>query len=435
MIIKGTDMKHIFVIISVVIGSMSFGDLQAQGLEKTSDFGGQGLMIYDDTLFVGSREGLMFYALKAEKEWKHYGSDELSVAEFVKDGKHILAVIPSTDELASSLMLSTDGCNTYTDLMGQLTIAGHKENKPYTCVLNIVQDPGDRKHVYAAVSRSNKSYAADLLESRDFGQTWAMVGCCWKQLEDNWYSSIPGSCGVSINPYHPEYGYIYGKMTGIDVNLNYLLRTTDGFQSIIEEENNNIRIDNYSSKRYPIGLSMAFSPSDSNIALMYTCCGILRTVNGGETWNLCLQFLNEDHYEWAHQGQLIFDREHPEMVYCFMSRILLEPHETVFYFSDDEGLTWRESYVNDLETPLSICYPYNYGSYNQPFMALYEGSLFFSTYNGVYRIETDMLKSGLSNVKRGANSKESVFDLQGRRVTDAAQKGMFIVNGKKVVKN
>ena len=117
-----------------------------------------------------------------------------------------------------------------------------------------------------------------------------------------------------------------------------------------------------------------------------------------------------------------------------MSRILLEPHETVFYFSDDEGLTWRESYVDDLETPLSICYPYNYGSYNQPFMALYEGSLFFSTYNGVYRIETDILKSGLSNVKRGANSKESVFDLQGRRVTDAAWKGVYIYKGKKVIK-
>lgn len=414
-------------IFAVMLCSFSLPmSLFAQGWERIGDFHGKGVALYGDSLFVGSPEGIKVCDLARGATWNDYGTTDINVVELVKHQNKVLA-IEETERREWHLVRSEDGGNTYENLM-PLFAEMLERNYPLKYVSNVVQHPSNSAHVYAAVSTDG--YAVHyLFESQDFGETWKVKRFDSEWTGDRWEPSLLGPCGISINPYYPEMGYIYGRMIGVDVIRNYYRRSTDGFNSYTGDDYRLVIEDDRPSGFIPS--AMAFSPVDKNTVLMYTANGILRSTDGGATWRLVygegLKSSGNPDYH-TRQGQVIFDKERPQRVYWMESYTLGTPKNTLFYMSDDAGLTWTE-----LEKLENICvYTYDTFSYNQPFMALYNGQLYLSTYNGVY-VSGSLLGIDMPRNSNSDDANTAVYDLQGRRLKSIPQRGVFVKDGRKHV--
>jgi hypothetical protein len=282
--------------------------------------------VYDDTLFVATRNGIVYYPLKEnDAEWKTYAFSDMRIYAFVKSGANLLAI--NLSETGFELLRSSDYGATYVDIT---PADGAKTNYLY---YSLYQMPDNQEHVFLVYPPNDVNAFQNnrMKESLDFGESWTVVENA--STQDGFFA---------IDPYNPEHVIVYGLTPYINGVIPYLLETTDNFNTLTQVP----------FERPEVGFyfySLSFCSANTQKLLATSSHGVYKSTDGGCTWqkDSALSDLN-----WSSsQAVILYEPNHSQMV--FVGRNNVDNSNDIswdIHYSKDSGETWSLLYAAESTT-------------------------------------------------------------------------------------
>ena len=282
--------------------------------------------VYDDTLFVATRNGIVYYPLKEnDAEWKTYAFSDMRIYAFVKSGANLLAI--NLSETGFELLRSSDYGATYVDIT---PADGAKTNYLY---YSLYQMPDNQEHVFLVYPPNDVNAFQNnrMKESLDFGESWTVVENA--STQDGFFA---------IDPYNPEHVIVYGLTPYINGVIPYLLETTDNFNTLTQVP----------FERPELGFyfySLSFCSANTQKLLATSSHGVYKSTDGGSTWqkDSALSDLN-----WSSsQAVILYEPNHSQMV--FVGRNNVDNSNDIswdIHYSKDSGETWSLLYAAESTT-------------------------------------------------------------------------------------
>ena len=355
-----------------------------------------------DIVYVCTNQGLYSKDLSNDNSvWKLVGFEGVPLQDYVRKGEDILALRHCYYVHSEFLLLSHDGGQTYKDI----TPAFFKGSG--YAFLSLEQHPSDPNTLLTT--------GCGIFLTTDFGQSWKKLA-----------SYKPNYMGY--HPMNPEIIYeSYGEHLDwkTDLHISY-----DG--GLTWEDKSSFLLGNTEIFR------MAFHPTDPNrwIAGGWWC--VYTTCDNGQTWGK--QFFHEkqtlDDYDYLAPWRYAeYDNENVNIVYMAGSYT----DYMKLMCSTDGGTTWNRPYMEPIKTtPDEFIFD----------MKQYRDKLLIYSQSDVYMVsKADLIEQTTSISEKSLTpdpsprEKGTIYDLSGRKVnsqfsilnSQLKQKGLYIVNGKKIM--
>lgn len=360
--------------------------------------------VYDDTLFVAMKNGIVYYPLKENNaEWKTYAFSDMRIQSFVKSGAKLLAIYRS--EAGYELLRSSDYGKTFIDITPE---DGARTNYLY---YSIYQMPDNPDHVFLVYPPNDVNAFQNnrMKESYDLGKNWTAVENAATQ--DGFFA---------IDPYNSEHIIVYGLTPYINGIIPYILETTDNFNTLTQVP--------FERPEHIFSFySLCFCPTDTQKLLAASNKGLFKSTDGGCTWqkNSDLSDLN-----WSSRSMLLYEPNHSQLVFVGRNDSShLGDYSWDIHYSKDSGETWQLLYASESTTDVLILGMVLYDEH----LIVVGSDLNYNTIFDVYRIPINQAPSSVSTIKQENDSNGISYNLQGQRLSTVPQKGIYIQNGKKIV--
>ena len=384
--------KILTIMLAVLLGSIA---TQAQLFRPLGLGDGLGKHIYSnfrprmhvegDNLYVCTNQGLYCKDLSDDtSQWQMAGFEGIPLQDYARNENGILALRHNVD--SCFLLLSHDGGRTYQDITSSELVVDNPSVK--NVLLRLVQHPDDPNTLLVMSNHWG------VYRSTDFGQTWSKMDGL----------SLAGS-SIGYHPARPEIIYNTGSNDadepGIDITYDGGQTWKCVYPHISGFYAYNISFDPSNPDRWILGGDYAISTSDDN----------------GQSWDA--QNFNMGDQLRASWQYPAFDNEQPNIVYI-VGRL---GSDLKVMCSIDGGRSWL--------TPQAEPDQLNVNDVQQ-----YGDKLLIYTDSDIYELsKADLLaQSSVQNLKYDdAEGSSEIYDLQGRKVTQPTQPGIYIHQGKKVV--
>ena len=346
--------------------------------------------VYDDTLFVATKNGIIYYPLQENgADWKTYAFNNMMIQSFVKSDSKLLAIYQS--ETGYELLRSSDYGNTFADITPE---DGAKANYLY---YSIYQMPDNPEHVFLVYPPNdvNSFQNNRMMESHDLGRNWTAVEKA--TIQDGFFA---------VDPYNPGHIIVYGLQPYVNCICPYILETTDNFNTL-----NNVPFDYEPSFYFH---SLSFCSSNTQKLLAATSLGLFKSIDGGLTWqkDCGLSDLNW----WESHAVILYEPNHSQFVFVGGARDI--------HYSKDSGETWQQFYTLESDTDEEIVGMLYYN----------DNIIVVSSHYNVYCVPLNQDPSSVSSFKQeNVTKRTDSYNLQGQRLNAASHKGIYIQNGKKYV--
>ena len=365
-----------------------------------------------DILYVCTANGLYSKDLSDDgSPWQLAGFEGVPLQDYARSGSDVLALRHCYWEHTAFTLLSHDGGKSYEDITPE-----YLKGRGYA-FLRLEQHPADPNTLLTWFQPYARAYL-----TKDFGRTW-------EKVSDN----MPMYMGLKEFPreqmgFHPlDPGTIYtsGFVGDNQAAVSTSYDNGDSWQLHLQ----------YTEWWFNTVYRMAFHPTDPNRWIAGGTSCTYRTNDNGQTWEM--RYLP---YEDAFRRQWKFaeyDNENPDTIYMatLMKHTVVstkEEHLQENYLavmcSTDGGETWNKPYEGlaaTVTTPVGFLFD----------MKQYHDKLLLYTESDVYEIsKADLLDATTPVYGIAAKTKtDALYDLTGRRLTDAPKKGLYIKGGKKYV--
>jgi photosystem II stability/assembly factor-like uncharacterized protein len=168
---------------------------------------------------------------------------------------------------------TTDGGQTW-----NLVVSGIANFTGNEAVSDVVMDPTNDQHLYAAVGDPNGSPANGVYQTFDGGNSWAVAGNYPTGASDPQLGRI----SLAISASSPTTLFASSAATGANAVFHSMYKTTDGGLTW-----SRLGLGNQSSYMGPYGdynTSLAIDPTNANIVYAGGQTSFIQTTNGGGTW-------------------------------------------------------------------------------------------------------------------------------------------------------
>ena len=372
-------------------------------LGENSNTGTHAMHVEGDKLYVCTSQGLYAKDLADDNSaWQLAGFNGIPLQDYVRRGSDILAL--RYNKGGGFLLLSHDDGQTYEDVTPDILC---HEKSAY--LLSLVQHPTEPNCLLTS------SYYHGILRSTDFGQTW-------ERLTDGVYGRHMG-----FHPARPS--IIYNSGEGMIFDGHLILSYDDGKTWT-----------HYSTWTFGdrwLGFSgdnhvyrLTFHPINPDRWIAGGAACVFLSDDNGCTWS-CLDFHN-DKSRTASWLFTVFDEEHPDTVYMagYLSpngRMGMNSRISLMC-STNGGRSWYESQVTESKMEDEKLYD----------LLQYRDRLIVYTESGVYTVsKAELIAQSVSAIRSVTSdivNAQLFFDLQGRRLSGKPAKGVYIQNGRKVLK-
>ena len=362
--------------------------------------------VYDDTLFVAMKNGIVYYPLKENNaEWKTYAFSDMRIQSFVKSGAKLLAIYRS--EAGYELLRSSDYGKTFIDITPE---DGARTNYLY---YSIYQMPDNPDHVFLVYPPNDVNAFQNnrMKESYDLGKNWTAVENAATQ--DGFFA---------IDPYNSEHIIVYGLIPYINGIQPYILETTDNFNTLTQVP--------FERPATPFWFySLSFCSTNTQKLLSTSNKGLFKSTDGGCTWQ---KNPGLSDFDWSSgRSILLYEPNHSQQVFVGRNdNSHSGDYSWDIHFSKDSGETWQLLYASESTTDVLILGMVLYDDH----LIVVGSDLNVNSILGVYRIPINQNLSSVSAIKQENDVKNTArYNLQGQRLNTVPQKGIYIQNGKKVV--
>lgn len=373
--------------------------------------------IYSDTLFVACDKGLYAYPLTSTTpQWEAYAFNEMKISSFVKSGDRLIAVncYYQTDDnwqkpMQSILYSKDKGKNIFDITPIDVMTPATGFNEDYGDVIRVIQMTEDPDHIYLTYpyKGSNSVFGSEgkLMESTDFGDSWHPKN-----------TPFPPTARTTVAKDSPGHIIVYGHKPNADCTCPYTLETKDNFQTLT---NMTVGVADWGDE--PLFHSMAFCPDDNLRLVATTTSGILKSSDGGHSWQHTF-FSNGDISGFNGFVKVLFSKEYPHIAYAMCNRYSSGEYYTDVYQSTDSGDSWNKVYTSpEKSSPLRDALVYN------------NRLILINDMYSVSFLNTDNVSTSLSRIMHESIAPVVIsFDFNGRPV-EKLSKGIIIQNGRKVV--
>ena len=361
--------------------------------------------VYDDTLFVAMRNGIVYYPLKEDNaEWKTYACSGMRIQSFVKSGAKLLAIYQS--ETGYELLRSSDYGKTFVDITPE--DGARSDFLSYS----IYQMPNNLEHVFLVYPPNDVNAFQNnrMKESLDMGENWTAAENAATQ--DGFFA---------VDPYNSDHIIVYGLTPYVNCICPYILETTDNFNTLTQVP--------FEIPEQPFSFySLSYCSTNTQKLLAASNQGLFKSTDGGCTWqkNSGLSDLN-----WSDRSMLLYEPNHSQLVFVGRND---ESHSGDYswdiHYSKDSGETWQLLFASESTTDVLILGMVLYDDH----LIVVGSDLNVNSILGIYRIPINQVSS-VSTIKQENDINGIVsYNLQGQRLDgQPTNKGIYIQNGKKVV--
>ncbi|MBQ8046419.1 MAG: hypothetical protein IJ196_00635 [Prevotella sp.] len=407
------------------LDKLSGGVVETTGMLMQTSY--DNLQIYDDTLFAATRNGVFAYSLKQKNGWESYAFQGQPISFFVKNGPKMMAIRVDESRERShpnlwaadfALLRSSDGGATFFDC----TPAFVSDNPDKVLMTNIaIAGSGD---VYLAVFTTGKQRlftgndltggSTMLYVSNDDGDHWAENGPNTGNQEPyRVWGSVAVRQGVDRKV------LLYGANTLFETP-RYFLYYSFGEASEFDVLRIGDTTETEPGTTDPQTIySTIFHPQAPDRMLLLTERGVFATddsFKSGRYLTTGLPTIGKTYYLYA----LAVSETNPSRLYVVGKRDATEQKDCL-YCSDDNGETWQLAL--ELETT------------DITSLHLYGDDLYMGGNGEVYHLNVQQLPTNIGQTgSASATEPAPVCDLQGRRLVEEPQKGVYVKGGKKYVK-
>jgi photosystem II stability/assembly factor-like uncharacterized protein len=213
--------------------------------------------------------------------WTQLGRDEFyrrTISRIVVDPKDADTVYVAVGAQAvnglpgnTGVWKSTDGGKSWTQ-----TLQGIDDFDGQDPVSDLVVDPGDSQHLYAAVGNPNNALANGVYQTFDGGATWTAAG----NFPTGALDPHLGRITLAIAPGSAQTLFAAIANSGINAVLLRMMKSTDGGNTWFTLNS----VPNYMGSYGDYNTSLAVDPADPNVVYAGGQVDMIRTANGGTSW-------------------------------------------------------------------------------------------------------------------------------------------------------